>query len=193
MQASDPRIHVYAGPDEGLYDALNKLALTISSGYFFVIGSGDKLLPDLEKILTEIRYSSDCGQVSYANAIFLENKNARFVPSLDALDRHMSIPHPGFIMPIELFRQLGGFDTRYRISADYDLIVRARFDNKNNLLLRNNNTLVSFKGGGMSEICSEEAQIENALIQLRNGLRTKRSVLNQLAIFLVNMQLRDGL
>ena len=42
------------------------------------------------------------------------------------LRRGMYVRHPATFVPTAFLRAMGGFDTRYRIATDFDLITRLR-------------------------------------------------------------------
>jgi hypothetical protein len=186
---TNPYMHFFKGSDLNLYDALNKLASTVPVGYIMVLGAGDKLTAEAPKCFELVNVQQYQVNVAPAFPVFLENRKRVFAPNPDGLARGMTIPHPGLLMPIEMFRELHGFNVGYRIAADYDIICRAKFKIGAQFLVNENPIIVNFKGGGVSELKGDEAQIENALIQLRVTDRTRASIVSQLGMSLMQMVL----
>jgi glycosyltransferase len=186
-QFNSDYIEIHKGPDNSIYDALNKLVKPIESGYIMVLGAGDTLSTNALVGISNVLSREYDERVVYSFPVYLENRKRVFNPSLKEMSKGMSLPHPGVLMPVELFRQLGGFDISYRISADYDLLLRALLQPSIRIKLIEGVCLVDFKGGGMSEVRGDEAQIENALIQLRITNRSRQSIRAQLVAVISQM------
>jgi glycosyltransferase len=58
-------------------------------------------------------------------------------------------PHPTFYVRRSVYERLGGFDTRYRIAADYDTILRFLFFGKIRMVYIPE-VLVRMRAGGIS-------------------------------------------
>lgn len=124
--------HLVSEPDSGIYDALNK-GIRLASGD--VVGflhsddtySGDRVLAlvaaafaggNADGVYGDLEYvaKSDPGHViRYWRAGNYSRRRLRWgwMP-----------PHPTFFVRREAYRQLGEFDTTFRIAADYDMILR---------------------------------------------------------------------
>jgi hypothetical protein len=68
--------------------------------------------------------------------------------TLAGLDRAMTIPHPGCFVRASAYSRWGVFDTRYRIAADYDLLLRFQSNGATFFDLRQ--PVARFRGGGVS-------------------------------------------
>lgn len=133
LQAYADRIAVLVSePDQGIYDALNK-GLRHASGEVVGFLHSDDLYADAEVLRRVARAfsESDVGAV-YGDLLYVR-KNAsdrvvrtwragQFSPS--RLARGWMPPHPTFYVRRSVYEALGGFDTRYRIAADYDCMLR---------------------------------------------------------------------
>ncbi len=152
--------------DSGLYDALNKALDLLDSGYIQVVGAGDQLLPEgFRSALSKITEHRD--EPVHAFPIHMARTDQIFAPEPELLQNFMSCPHPGMFMDVELIKFHKGFDTRYIISADYDLLSRTVKQSKVNIRSDVTLPVVRFKGGGLSDIRGNEALLENALIGIR--------------------------
>lgn len=119
-------------PDGGLYDALNK-GLRLATGEVVGFLHSDDLLADGEVLGRVARvFADDEIDAVYGDLLYV-SKDApqRVVRTWRAgaltpakLGWGWMPPHPTFYARRALYEQLGGFDTSYRIAADYDCMLR---------------------------------------------------------------------
>ena len=121
----EPRIRYVSEKDHGIYDAFNKGWQLATGKWVYYIGSDDELIPSgIEKLL-EVSQDQDCvyGEVLLrnedGNITYFKSKPSKVLPTA------MCCGHQALIMKRSKIEQLGGFDTSFRISADYDLLLRA--------------------------------------------------------------------
>ena len=118
--------------DGGIYDALNK---GIKSATGDVIGflHADDVLQNSEVLCKVAAAFSDPGvDAVYGDLVYVARNNIDNVLRYwrggiytDKSFQHGWMPpHPTFYVRRSIFERLGGFDTRYRIAADYDLVLR---------------------------------------------------------------------
>lgn len=119
-------------PDKGIYDALNK---GIGRARGDVIGflHADDLFAN-ENVLAKIASAFDDPRVDavYGDLLYVRHEDVTqvvrywragaFDPA--ALKRGWMPPHPTFYVRRAVYERLGGFDTSYRIAADYDSALR---------------------------------------------------------------------
>ena len=122
-------------PDRGIYDALNKGIRHASGdaiGFLHaddVYGSDDVLAavaeafgdPDVDAVYGDLTYV-DRDDVSKVIRYWKAGACSK-----ERLARGWMPPHPTFYVRRSAYERYGGFDTRYRIAADYDSIVRLLF------------------------------------------------------------------
>jgi glycosyltransferase len=130
---ADPRRSVVSEKDKGIYDAMNK-GLRRAQGE--VVGflnaddflAGDDVIeaiarafeqdPSLDALYGDLEYVRDDAQMRTI-------RRWRSGPFLPGHLRHGWMPpHPTFYVRRSLLERVGGFDTRYRIAADYDFMMR---------------------------------------------------------------------
>lgn len=121
----EPRIRYISEKDNGIYDAFNKGWRLATGKWVYYIGSDDELIPSgIEKLLERCQ-DQDCvyGEVLLRNEV---GKITQFKskPSI-VLPTAMCCGHQALIMKRSAIEQLGGFDTSFKVSADYDLVLRA--------------------------------------------------------------------
>lgn len=118
--------------DGGIYDAINK---GIKSATGDVIGflHADDVLQNSEVLCKVAAAFSDPGvDAVYGDLVYVARNNIDNVLRYwrggiytDKSFQHGWMPpHPTFYVRRSIFERLGGFDTRYRIAADYDLVLR---------------------------------------------------------------------
>jgi len=117
--------------DNGIYDALNK-GIKLSSGKIIGILHSDdcfndnRVLEDIERIFE--KKNSD---LVYGDLIYVSKKNPeKVVRTWRAKDYKSKIlqkgwmpPHPTIFMSSELYKRIGLYDAKYRISADYKMVL----------------------------------------------------------------------
>ena len=114
----DSRFGYISEEDKGIYDAFNKGWKLAKGEWIYYLGSDDTLTPDgLKRISTEL----DTSYAVVTGDVYLK--------SFDGSIREQYAKgfwgcHQGVIMQRDVIEKMGGFDEKYRIIADYDLLVR---------------------------------------------------------------------
>jgi glycosyltransferase involved in cell wall biosynthesis len=116
-------------PDKGIYNAMNK-GLAQASGDFIGILNADDYYESgtLQTVAKAIEISGS--QIIYGNMNtrrdFGERSYTRTEkPNLDAMPKTMGVFHPATFVAKKVYDEIGGFDEQYRLSADYDFMLRA--------------------------------------------------------------------
>ena len=119
-------------PDAGIYDALNK-GIRHATGDVLGFLHADDVFED-EGVLAKVAAAFDDPSIDavYGDLVYVRHDNIRQIirywksGSYDqaALARGWMPPHPTFYVRRSVYERLGGFDPRYRIAADYDIILR---------------------------------------------------------------------
>lgn len=112
-------------PDHGIYDAMNKGWDRASGDYILYLGSDDRLL---EGGLSALGKNSSGADLVFGDVKCLhENgvvKERITTSNFEVLRIHSIFSHQSLIMKKSLFEKYNGFDCRYKILADYDLVLR---------------------------------------------------------------------
>lgn len=115
-------------PDNGIYDAINKGINRASGDIIAILNSDDVWLPNtIERVAALFLRNPDVGIVSGAVEVWEDIiGGARVVlkSSLLHLHKGMTIQHPATFVRRNVYDRVGTFDTRYRIGADYDFVLR---------------------------------------------------------------------
>jgi GT2 family glycosyltransferase len=139
-------------PDEGLYDALNK-GIRLATGQFVgMIHSDDLYAPEaIQKVVTRFLSEPEVGicygNLNYVGSDFLKTVG-RDIESTFRMVMKGEINHPTCFVRKGIYEKHGGFDTNFRIAADYDLGVR--FWKAGVQFFYINSTLAYFRLGGTS-------------------------------------------
>ena len=170
---NSPCIHLISEPDDGVYDALNK-GLKIANGeWIYVMGSDDILFSDtvLEDVF--IKNIPENTSIIYGEVIsnFYKNKKQiKFDYPEILLKKYNNAPpifHQAIFFKKEQLDQLDGFNTYYKIYADFDLLCRS---SKANLIFWKIPTLIClYNASGLSGISktnflSNSREFKNVLI-----------------------------
>jgi glycosyltransferase involved in cell wall biosynthesis len=118
--------------DQGLYDAMNK-GIALCSGEVIGILNADDLY-DSPQVLSKVAalFEESGADTVFANLVYVEEGDLErvvryfpgkgFHPGWFAWGKMP--PHPTFFVRRELYERYGVFDTRFRICADFDLMLR---------------------------------------------------------------------
>jgi len=119
-------------PDHGIYDALNK-GIRLATGEVIGFLNADDVYED-DWVLSRIaaafnsrRVDAVYGDLEYVSRDDLDRvvRYWRAGPfSYERLGWGWMPPHPTFYARRSVYERLGGYDTSYRIAADYDCILR---------------------------------------------------------------------
>lgn len=123
----DKRFKVFSEPDQGVFDAFNKGWKRAKGEWIYYLGADDELLED--GLLSLANGIDETCDIVYGG-IVKKYKSGRMKVGLagnwtEAMPYHLPCSHQAMIMKKELIKSLGGFDLKYSLLADYDLINHA--------------------------------------------------------------------
>jgi len=129
---SDPRVHLFSEPDNGIYDALNKGIARATGDIIGLMHSDDffasnMVLEQVAAACSDSSFDGVYGDLQYISAsnpqqVIRHWHSGRYSPEL--LKRGWMPPHPTLYLRREVFERWGCYDTSYQISADYDAMLR---------------------------------------------------------------------
>jgi glycosyltransferase len=146
---------IISEPDRGLYDAINKGIKSATGEVVGLIHAGDRLY-DNEVIAKIVRYFSKTDTdaiyahskvLNAANEVIRVNQSPQFKKSLFRQGWFPS--HQSFYAKRELFEKYGYYNLKYRIAADYELLLRFLYFNRVKVSLLDE-FIVKFSVGGTS-------------------------------------------
>lgn len=164
---NDSRIRIYSEPDKGIYDAMNKGIKKAQGEWLYFLGSDDWLLN--ENVLNELLVQ--CGINGY-DVVYGEvdaphlasNHSGEW--SLQTIDRNRC--HQAIFYRRRVIRRFGGYNTKYKIWADYDLNLKWFF-NKKIKKMHIPTVIAHYSEGGYSSICDAEMLKDLSWILLVRG------------------------
>ena len=118
--------------DHGIFDALNK-GITASSGDYIGFLHSDDMYANSNVLQTVSDYINEYKpDILYGNLQYVSGSESRKVVrnwragnfSISKLKYGWMPLHPTFFMKKSLYSELGNFNTKFNISADYDSILR---------------------------------------------------------------------
>lgn len=122
----DSRFRYISEPDNGIYDAFNKGWKMAKGKWVYYLGSDDFLIKDG---LYHILLNEGCADVLYGDIILNMNGRQKYLKSIstDLIGRKM-MSHQCILMQRKHLSELNGFNTEYRICADFDLVQRLKLN-----------------------------------------------------------------
>lgn len=124
---------VISEPDRGIYDAFNK-GLSRASGEVVGFLNSDDVYanPDVISLVMDA-FGNDSVDAVYADLIYVRRDNLDKItrywksrPYQSGAFSHAFVPpHPTLFLRRRVYERIGGFDTTYRLAADYEYMLRA--------------------------------------------------------------------
>ena len=150
-------------PDQGLYDALNKGIREASGDVVGFMHADDQFASPHALSRVAAAFDDPSVEAVYGDLAYVKQNDVSKVVRYwragryrrDQLAQGWMPPHPTFYVRRDVYSRLGAFDTRYRISADYDNMLRILW------------------GGGV-----RASYIPEVLVRMRMGGISNTSLLN---------------
>lgn len=175
------RLHYLSEKDTGLYDAMNKGIARATGDYILFLGADDLLLPGIETLISaevssgvDLVYG-DIEVVEPDGSIRLERASAA-PRMLGHVPKEMPVRHQGALFSTRAYRDLGGFDTSFRIAADYEFYLR--FFQSGFKVLYLPATIARFDLGGVSSLMGLATAREYRIAQTMHGLPNRTAILS---------------
>ena len=115
-------LNVVSAPDGGLYEALNGALEAARGEWILVLGDDDEII---DASVLAVMLDSAVARRSEVLVASVSIGGDRLITARPwFVLGGMSCPHQGMLVRTSALRGIGGFDTRYRIAADYDSFLR---------------------------------------------------------------------
>ena len=175
------RMTVYSEKDSGIYHAMNKGIKRSHGDIIGIINSDDWYEQNaVEDSVNAIRESGKIDVITYGFMRNYDNENEESIlfTRHEFLNRKM-ITHPTCFVSKSVYKKIGLFDTKYKLAADYDFIVRSY---KGGIEFIPIYKLISnFKLGGASS--SVKLSQEVIKIKRKNSYNTKAEYLKEMFFY----------
>jgi len=136
--------------DNGIYDAMNKGIKRATGEIIAILNSDDAWLPGtLDRVALAFSRNPDVGVVSGSIEVWEDSPDGAKVilkSSLLHLHKGLTVQHPSTFVRRKVYERVGFFNTRYRIGADYDFVLRCLMANIPWIIL--DDVLVRMRAGG---------------------------------------------
>ena len=140
-------------PDKGLYDAMNKGVLLAQGEYIVFLNADDVFASN--DVLKDMAKHLDGHDIVYGNIDFHDLKtNEHNIRKQNYMNKAVlcagTMFHPAEFIKRNLLENLGGFDLRFKIVADYEFNLRAILKNKAKIKYADVTVTVFAQGEGLS-------------------------------------------
>lgn len=172
------RMRYVSEKDRGVYDAMNK-GIRMSTGTLIgIINSDDYYEPDAVEAIKE-HMTGDKYQVIYGYCKVwnrghltkvLKNRHENLVDGM--------IPHPTCFVTRDIYRDLGLFLTAFKITNDYELMIRLYKSGKVRFM-QADKVIANFREGGLSRDVKRVAR-EKAFITYYHGMTSFKDMIREL-------------
>ncbi|TGM82250.1 glycosyltransferase [Leptospira mtsangambouensis] len=150
LESVKDQIRFYSGKDSGVYDAMNQ-SLALAKGEWILFLNADDYFLDehaLEKLVSKT-YDKKCDYVCGSASMLFGLKVWR-PKTLTDFDFFIGNPsnHQAYLCKKTVYSKLGGFDIRYRYSADVDFMFRVIKNGYQGQIVKE--SVVHYSLGGLS-------------------------------------------
>jgi len=147
-------------PDKGIYFAMNK-GISLSKGKIIGILNADDFY--MEDAVTKI-IEAHCKQeadIYYGDMLLVEENTSaspknRMKPDISKMNEKPAIFHPTCFVKESVYEKAGLFDTQFKISSDYDFLLRCI--RKNFKFHYVPEVITAFRAGGISASCASNIE-----------------------------------
>ncbi len=147
-----------SGPDNGLYDAMNKGIDRATGELIGIINSGDWYAENIFTTIAKDFQATGSQQVVHGIIRnFLDEEFYSMVGNSIRRLRYDMIQHPTCFIPLKLYKTYGTYDLKYKYSADYDLILR--YVDQGIKFCFIEKPIVNFRLGGISSTVRAEKEM----------------------------------
>ena len=143
-------------PDKGLYFAMNK-GIGLAKGELIgILNADDYYTEDTVKLVVEA-YLKTNADVFHGDILLLtDNESVKMKPDFSKMMQQPSVFHPTCFVKKVVYDKIGCFDTQYKISADYDFLLRCIIHKF--IFNYIPEILCHFRPGGMSASCASNLE-----------------------------------
>ncbi len=168
---NNKNLNLFSSKDEGIYYAINK-GINLCSGQIVGILHSDDFYNN-EKVISDIveTFKKTNADLVYGDLEYVSKKSPhKIVRNWKAgkfnkfnLKKGWMPPHPTVFVKKDIFYKIGKYNTEYKISSDYDFLIRA-----------------------LSNESIKKQYIEKILVKMRVGGKSNKSIKN-----IINKSLED--
>ena len=156
------KIIIYSEKDNGVYDAMNKGIKKTHGKYVAFMNSDDRYSDEkaIEYSVAKLEMHEADYSFSDVKIIYEDKTTYKWMADINNLAFGTHYCHQSMLIKTEILRRYNGFDERYRVSADSDLMIRLYKDRYKFVYIPQ--ILVDYRSGGLSEKNREESRHNHA-------------------------------
>jgi len=174
-EAYGERLSIVSESDKGIYDAMNKGVRLAEGDMIGILNSDDYYATD--KVLDHVVLMLNSNpQLIYGNLRIIDDQNGRILrtwnPGYGNYMRGWIPPHPTLFISKKLYHQVGEYDLSYKISADYDMMIRCLAKVAKTEIIYVDDDFVHMRIGGASN--SGVKSIIEGIVQINSILKKNK-------------------
>ncbi len=154
----------FSEKDNGIYDAMNKGILKAKGKYVTFLNSDD--FYQIPQAVSLSVSSLETSGKDFSYAPYWKMKNGRLYKKREKFNQistAMSVCHQTMFFKRSLFEEIGLYDTRYALAADYDFVLKCLINGKKAVNAKKR--FVVFRHGGNS---ADGEALKNEFVQIIN-------------------------
>lgn len=153
----------YSEPDNGIYFAMNKGIEKAGGKYIAFLNSDDYFTDENVVAYSVMKLEEHGADYSYGNAkqVFSDKSEYTWIGSMGGIFSGIAPCHQTLFTRADTAKELGGFNTNYRISADNDFMLRMFIKNK--IGIHVNMFMIYFNMEGFSQ--NQNSKQKNDIIE----------------------------
>ncbi len=146
-------------PDLGIYNAMNK-GIELASGEYLIFLNSDDMFSDCNVITKYVEIiNQKSADIVFSDILFSQRNNKKKIlrtwKAGKFKKRKLKFgwmpPHPSVLLKAEIFKRFGYFDEKFKISGDYDFLLRV-FNGFEGKIVYLNSVSVIMRYGGVSNL-----------------------------------------
>lgn len=168
------RLHWVSEPDDGIYEAMNKGIDMAHGDLVGLLNADDAYLSDAVERIVAVWADLPEAEALYGDVEIVDEtgKHVRTEAAPEPEDiglrpERMPFCHQSLFVSRRAYERIGGYDTRFRILADYEWVLRARATDL--MMARVPTPLVRFRLGGACSADMVRSNEERERIRVRFG------------------------
>lgn len=177
-------------PDAGAYDAMNKGAKQAQGLWCTYMNADDMYYNTtaLERVALSLVDNVD---IVYGNTMFIDGDRCWLEKAkrVDTIKIHLPFCPQATFIRTDLQKEYL-FDTRYKISADYDFFLRAYLAKKK--FMQINEVIANFYFGGISNRNLINTYKEDTSVKVKNGIEKKGSIIRKIKFIVFRFKMLIG-
>lgn len=161
-------IKVYSSPDKGIYDAMNK-GIARANGKYINFLNSDDFFHNKEAVAVSVEYlEKNAADYSFADAMLLYDNGKEYLWEGDVskLLWGSHYCHQTMFVRTDLLRNINGFDTSYKISADTEMMIRLYAQKA--VYVKVSSCIVSYRVGGYSSQNQLQSRLDHSMAFYKN-------------------------